>query len=326
MSSPRGVRAWSRRRRIRAARTAVVAVTVVVAGVVWHPGWGGSPGHPGALADEDPLAFPDPPAQTATPVDPTIFAAGSCMAFPPTKGNRGVTVFLDAGHGGPDPGGAGVTEAGRSIDERALTLPVVLDATAVLRADGIRVVVSRTTSSSVVKPGAGDLSGTLWSLSGKHRDTAARPLCANMAHAAVLVSVHFNVGAQPSEAGTLTTYDAVRPFSPSSLALATLLQTDMVAALHSHPGWMVPDDGVVTDGTVGNALSSAAAGYGHLLVLGPAKQGYFSDPSSMPGALIEPLFLTDPFEGSIAASSQGQQVIGHAIAQAVERYLASRRP
>jgi N-acetylmuramoyl-L-alanine amidase len=43
----------------------------------------------------------------------------------------------------------------------------------------------------------------------------------------------------------------------------------------------------------------------------------------MPGALIEPLYLTDPFEASIAASEPGQQVIAGAIARAVGEYFAS---
>ena len=42
----------------------------------------------------------------------------------------------------------------------------------------------------------------------------------------------------------------------------------------------------------------------------------------MPGALIEPLFITDPFEGSIADSSSGQQVIAGGLAQAIEQYFA----
>jgi N-acetylmuramoyl-L-alanine amidase len=57
-------------------------------------------------------------------------------------------------------------------------------------------------------------------------------------------------------------------------------------------------------------------------LLGPADPGWFDTPSQMPGALIEPLFITDPFEGSIAASNQGQEVIAKGIAQAVETYFA----
>jgi N-acetylmuramoyl-L-alanine amidase len=45
----------------------------------------------------------------------------------------------------------------------------------------------------------------------------------------------------------------------------------------------------------------------------------------MPGALVEPLYVTDPFEGSIAASHYGQRVIAGALAKAVEQYFASGR-
>ena len=44
---------------------------------------------------------------------------------------------------------------------------------------------------------------------------------------------------------------------------------------------------------------------------------------TMPGALIEPLFVTDPFEGTLAASPSAQQVIARGIARAVEQYLGT---
>ena len=65
------------------------------------------------------------------------------MAFGPTAGTRHETVFLDAGHGGVDPGGIGSTQAGSTIYEADETLPVELDAMTILRAKGFRVVVSR---------------------------------------------------------------------------------------------------------------------------------------------------------------------------------------
>jgi N-acetylmuramoyl-L-alanine amidase len=43
----------------------------------------------------------------------------------------------------------------------------------------------------------------------------------------------------------------------------------------------------------------------------------------MPGAVIEPLYLTDPFEGTIADSSQGQTEIARGIASAIEKFLAA---
>ncbi len=82
-------------------------------------------------------------------------------------------------------------------------------------------------------------------------------------------------------------------------------------------GWSIPNDGVLPDTTLGSyvgdpstgGIAGEAASYNHLLLLGPAAAGYFSSPSNMPGAVIEPLYLTDPFEGSIADTSHGQSVI-----------------
>ena len=42
----------------------------------------------------------------------------------------------------------------------------------------------------------------------------------------------------------------------------------------------------------------------------------------MPGALIEPLFITDPYEASIADSHAGQRAIARGLANAVEQYFA----
>jgi N-acetylmuramoyl-L-alanine amidase len=41
----------------------------------------------------------------------------------------------------------------------------------------------------------------------------------------------------------------------------------------------------------------------------------------MPGALIEPLYLTDPFEGSLANSAHGKAVIARGVATAIEQFL-----
>ena len=100
---------------------------------------------------------PAPP--TETQLDPSAFASGACVAFEPTKGDRHETVFLDAGHGGIDPGGVGTTQAGKTIYEADETLPVELDAMALLRAKGFRVVVSRTKDTTVVRLSAADESG-----------------------------------------------------------------------------------------------------------------------------------------------------------------------
>ncbi len=70
----------------------------------------------------------------------------------------------------------------------------------------------------------------------------------------------------------------------------------------------------------------AGLAYGHLLLLGSAKYGYFSAPRTIPGPLVGPPFITNPFEGSIAASSRGQQVIADGLARAIEQYFAPPAP
>jgi N-acetylmuramoyl-L-alanine amidase len=230
-------------------------------------------------------------------------------------------VFLDAGHGGLDPGASGRTTNGRVLTEKAITLAVVLDTTSMLQAAGFTVVVSRNTDTTVARLVAGDVNGKLLTVPGVHADVEARARCANKARAALLVSVHFNSGLSPRYGGAMSVYDAARPFSAENQRFAGLLQASVLAQLNAH-GWNIPNAGVVNDTGVGTALSSAAAAYGHLLILGPAKAGYFESPTTMPGALVEPLFLTDPFEADVAAGRPGQQSIATGLVTAITQQLA----
>ena len=268
----------------------------------------------------DPSAAASP---RGTPLDPSMFTEGSCMAYSPTAGDRHQTVFVDAGHGGIDPGALGVTQSGQTIHEADQTLPVELDVMALLRAQGYRVVVSRTRASTVLRLGPGDEATGVFTLQGEHADVASRDVCANLAKATILLGIYFDAGTSPTNAGSITGYDTDRPFSTDNLKLAYLLQSDVLKQMNTH-GWAIPNDGVVTDRTLGGPpQTTAAADYDHLLLLGPADPGWFTTPSEMPGALIEPLFITDPFEGSIAASTTGRQAIAQGMAEAAEQYLQS---
>jgi len=261
----------------------------------------------------------DPDGPAGQPIDPALFSPGACLAFAPTSGDLHETVFLDAGHGGIDPGAVGTTQSGAPINESAVNLAVELNTMAILRAEGYRVVVSRTENTTVTKLTPADVDGGLLTVQGVVNDVGARDVCANLAGADVLVGIYMDSGS-PENAGCVTGYDAVRPFSAANLRLATLLQDDVLSAMNAQ-GWGIPSEGVQPDTVLGSALDSAALAFGHLILLGPAKAGYFTTPSQMPGALIEPLFVTDPFEGSIAASAQGQQVIAAALADAITQYF-----
>jgi N-acetylmuramoyl-L-alanine amidase len=266
-----------------------------------------------------------------TPLSPATMATGACLAFDPTHGDDHQTVFLDAGHGGIDPGGVGATQSGQPVYESDVNLAIELDAMALLRAQGYRVVVSRTLDSTVVRLTPADMSEGVLSVQGSHDDVVARDVCANLADADALVGIYMDAGASAQNAGSVTLYDTARPFAAANLRLATLVQDDVLAAMNGQ-GWQIPNDGTLPDSGFGSSvgdpavggLAALAAGYDHLLLIGPPLSGFVTTPSLMPGAVIEPLYLTDPFEGSIAAASADQQVIARGIATAVEQFLAPR--
>lgn len=309
----------------RHARLWVGAGVVVVAAaavVVWHP-W--SEQAVSAHAPITPmvrLAPTTPTTPTVVPLDPTDFADGACVAMSPTSGNRHQTVFIDAGHGGPDPGAAsGTSSTGQNIEEKNVTLPVALDAAQQLRAQGYRVVLSRTTDSSVVQLTPGDLNGPLFTTAGEHADLIARVTCANLSGAAALVSIHFDAYPDPSVGGATTLYDTARPFASANQDLATDLQQQILASL-AGGGWQVPDRGIASDSTAGGGeITAAGTAYGHLDLLGPVDPGYVEHPTTMPGALVEPLFLTDPTEAAIAVDPTAQQAIATGITTAVGQFL-----
>jgi N-acetylmuramoyl-L-alanine amidase len=312
--------------RLRATTIALVggaAVLVVLTVVtVLLPGTTHDPAPTGRVASAPVARRSTFTTTPVAPLDPAAFPPDACVAFPPLAGNTHRTVFLDPGHGGPDPGAVGTTSAGATIEEKRLTLPVALAATQLLRQAGYRVVLSRTTDTPVAKLGSADVHQGIETVPGKHKDTLARAHCANLAGASALVSVHFDAFTSPSARGATTLYDTARSFSAQNKKLASLLQSDIVAAFTGH-GWSVPDRGIVSDAgqDSGPALSAAAHSYGRVLLLGPASPGYVDEPSSMPGALVEPLFITAPAEGSIADSAAGQQTIATGIARAIETYL-----
>ena len=304
------VRPLRRRRRLA---LATVLTTAAAAGALLAP-WSFAVASPARTAAARRIT-------TGRAIDSTYFEPGSCVEFDPTSGDRHLTVFLDAGHGGIDPGGVGETESGQTIYEEDETLPVELDTAKVLEGKGFTVVVSRTDNQLVGRPRSGDVSGGILTIQGDHDDVASRDVCANDAKANLLLGIYFDAGDSASNAGCVTGYDTARPFATQNVQFATLVQNDVLNAMNAQ-GWGIPSLGVTNDTELGGpALSTAAANYSHLLLLGPGVPGWFDTPSEMPGALIEPLFITDPFEGSMADSASGQQIIAGGLAQAVEQYF-----
>lgn len=255
----------------------------------------------------------DPGRGTATgSLDPTRYTADGCVVLDPVAGSRGQTVFLDPGHGGLDPGALG---AQASLQEKDLTLAVTLATADELRRAGFRVALSRSGDSLGSPPSATDAAAGTLSVPGQRAQLSARARCANLAGAAALVSVHLNSFDQPEVRGAETLYEPERPFGADNRRLAELLQTSIVRAF-ADIGRPIPDRGIL-----GGSTADAEADAHDLVVLGPARPGRIDEPSTMPGALIEPLFLTNPIDADLATSADGQHALARAVTAALAEFL-----
>lgn len=307
IADPRNASARTRRRQGSSPwlRTAL-SVALIVACIVWFP----------RLVDAIRQTNTSPEQLTSGQLAMNGLTSGACMSFPPTGGGNGHIVFIDPGHGGLDPGVVGSTGA-QPVLEKDATLGVGTRLAALLRADGYRVVMSRTEDTAVVKLSPSDsVTGSL-TADAEHRDLVTRASCANAGNASALVSIHFDGFADPSVGGTETFYDARRPFASDNKRLALDVQAALVESLGT------PDRGVWTDDQVdAPTLTTSGSQYGHLIELGPALHGWVDDPSKMPGVLVEPLFITHPQEARLAADANGQQRIAAALDAAIEKYFS----
>ena len=263
-----------------------------------------------------PSAASGQPSLTAGALLMSGLQPGACVSYSASGNQSGKTAFIDPGHGGLDPGVVG-SSGGHSVFEKDVTLAVATRLTALLRADGYRVVMSRTEDSSVTSLSASDsVDGTL-TASAERRDLVTRAACANAAAASVLVSIHFDGFDDPSVGGTETFYDSARSFTSDSKRLALDLQSALVSSLGTS------DRGVWTDDQLtAPTLTSSGSQYGHLIELGPALAGWVDNPSRMPGALVEPLFLTHPQEARFAGDTAGQKRIAAALEVGLQKYFS----
>jgi N-acetylmuramoyl-L-alanine amidase len=242
--------------------------------------------------------------------------SGACISYPAANGKSNKTVFIDPGHGGIDPGVV-ASVGGRQAFEKDATLAVANRLSAILRADGYTVVMARSRDSSVAKLSPDDTVDGSMKASAQHRDLLARTACANAAHASVLLSIHFDAFNDPSVGGSETFYDAARPFAAGNKRLASALQFALVSGLATS------DRGVWSDDKLNApSLTNEGRDYGYLIELGPKSAGWVDNPSQMPGALVEPLFLTNPSEAQMATDPAGQQRIAQALARGLEKYFA----
>jgi len=232
-----------------------------------------------------------------------------------------VDVFIDPGHGGVDTGEIGTTLDGSEVLEKTYTLAVALRTAAVLRSAGRTVVLYRTDDSLPGMVSADyTADGTALTPDGLLANLQRRIDAANASHARVLLSIHFNAFSDPSVGGSETYYDGARPFASQSEHFANLIQSSWIAALRAN-AYDTPDRGVGDDQDLqADSFGTLGVSYNHLVLLGPPVPNRLQA-SNMPGAVIEPLFLSDPTEATAIGQPAMQDLLAHALAKGVEEFL-----
>lgn len=274
---------------------------------------------------------PEPAVRSTITPTPTIPApsvpAGSALPIskpPPRAAQAPVSdtpiVFLDPGHGGPDPGTFGTTLDGTLVMEKDITLAIALRTAKLLEDAGYTVVLSRTDDSLPgITPADLGPDGVSVTPEGLFRDLRYRVDRANASGALVLVSIHLNAFTDPSAEGTETYFDSSRPFAPWSDRLATLIQQEIVAALRAS-GLPTTDRGIYDETSLSAETLGTLPDYQHLVVLGPAIPDYLQA-SQMPGVVSEVLFLTNRASATAVSQPDVQDRIAAAYASAISQYL-----
>ena len=235
------------------------------------------------------------PKDAAKPEGATI--GGGSNEVPRNPG--ALTVVIDPGHGGKEPGAVHRFANGSFIYEDDINLKVALTLEKELARLGYKVVMTRRTDAKV----------------GLADDLQARVDVANSAKADILVSIHHNGIGREQVSGTEVYYCEARPFANDSRDLAIAVQAGLMSA-YREKNYTVVDRGYKDD--------SKAVGKGnHYRLLGP-KSKVIVRPSLMPAIIGEGLFVSNNNdaellrqEGFLSAEARGY-VLG------INRYFASR--
>jgi N-acetylmuramoyl-L-alanine amidase len=197
-----------------------------------------------------------------------------------------VTVVIDPGHGGWDPGAVGPN----GLSEAALNLSVSKYAQAALERDGVTVALTRDADHGVNLPNRAKLALGL--------------------QAKAFVSVHHNAASQAvsSTPGSEAYY---QQHSEDSKRLAGLIYEEVVAALSAfRVQWVSVGTGVTW------RTRSNGEDYYAMVRL----------PKGVPATLAELAFISNPPEATLLAREDTQRIEGEAIAKGVLRFLTTDDP
>ncbi len=223
--------------------------------------------------------------------------------YPTAPGS--ITVALDPGHGGNDPGaGTG------GVTEKTVNLDIALRLKAMLLGAGVNVVMTREQDRRV------NLTNMDWTGDGSvgyADELASRIEVANQAAADVFLVIHNNSAPKKKKktSGTETWYTTQRTWAAENRLLATSVQASLVARLRTL--------GVSGYRTVDRGIRRIK-----FYVNGPYHSKLRPRPSLMPTVLAESLFVTNAGDRAALRDALGRQTIAEGYYEALARYFATR--
>jgi N-acetylmuramoyl-L-alanine amidase len=226
-----------------------------------------------------------------------------------------------------------VGAAANGVVEKESNLEMARRVQALLVADGYEVLLTRESDA----PAAAQIPG----YTAARSDIQARINLANESGAAVFVSIHSNGSTDPAQKGVEVWYDSARLFAADNLSLAQLLLDNVVAELRRY-GYPAENRGLF-DGACFRLRQGRCF---TLFVLGGAREtsreeierrggdpealgfngaaSIYSQPATMPGALVELLLTSNAADAAVLRDNNGRQAMARGIAAAIEAFLASK--
>ena len=284
-----------------------------------------------AMAPEAPV--PEPQSVIEVPA-PEAEAPVETPAAVPLAFARAPVVCLDPGHGGDDRGFQRFfVDGGPSMEEAELVLEHAWELKARLQQRGFEVVTTRETDAAVNLDGA-DVNGdgrtaahdAPRSARNKNLDELqARINVCNEAGADLLVSMHVNGYSNGNPRGYETWFTRERSFGDRNYLFATLAYAHLKEQL-GYIGYVVPAEeerGVMADTTAD--VQEEHSLFRHFIMTGPEVPGVV-EPSEMPGAIVEALFVSNDGDASVLASADGRDAIVSAYENAIVDYFVDYYP
>lgn len=274
---------------------------------------------------------PAPVVAVAAPVNEPILETPIPL---PVAFARAPVVCLDPGHGGVDRGFSRFFENDvPAMEEAILVLEHAWDLEARLLQRGYNVVLTRETDAAVNLDGK-DINGDGRTAahdaprSDRNQnldELQARINLCNKARADLLVSMHVNGYSNGNPRGYETWFTRERAFGDRNAVFATLAYAHLKEQLRII-GYMLPAEeerGVLPDTTADVQMEHSL--FRHFIMTGPEVPGVV-DPSTMPGAIVEALFVSNDGDAGVLASPEGRNAIVTAYENAVVEFFERYPP